>query len=397
VLASHARYRQQLDGSAGNASFDGASQSSFVDVLPTGPTFYYDRGYAPCVLMHQLAYPDRVLFFGGREGTDEIDGQSTPNWKYPNYRARFHNSVQEFAVNQTTGTTTGAWYDKTSLLQRRELSNAVILPTQEVFIVGGQWQDSGQWATPSSAQPMYDYPVVLPEIYTPGPTPSSPGSTRWASIPNPGLNGTDGSQVMHVRSSVFPYTPRTYHSFALLLPDARVFVGGGQDFNPVPGTLNPSPQFIDPAMQDLNGSGVPNTSQWLAFASRTGEVFSPPYLFQGWRPVLDGVADVVPFGTQFSASVACGNSSATIDSFVLIRVAAVTHHFSPDQRSIELAWTLAESETPPGGGETSAGAATYVLTAPSQALAPTGFYLLFAVMQSGGVRVPSEGRFIRLT
>ena len=59
---------------------------------------------------------------------------------------------------------------------------------------------------------------------------------------------------------------RTYHSTALLLPDGRVFSGG----------------------DDLNGGNDVDTA----------EIYSPPYLFKGPRPVIEAVPASVAFGAK---------------------------------------------------------------------------------------------------
>src|SRR5467141_2309192 len=66
--------------------------------------------------------------------------------------------------------------------------------------------------------------------------------------------------------------PRLYHSEALLLPDARVEISGGGRFD------------------DLSASANPFSV----------EVFPPPYLFKGSRPVITSAPSQVTYGQNFS-------------------------------------------------------------------------------------------------
>jgi hypothetical protein len=96
--------------------------------------------------------------------------------------------------------------------------------------------------------------------------------------------------------------PRMYQSTALLLPDGRVLSAGGGRFGNSPGN-----------QQDkLNA-----------------EIYSPPYLFKGVRPVLTSVASAISYGSTFSVTTP---DAARIRSVVLVRLGAVTHHFNQSQR-----------------------------------------------------------------
>lgn len=353
--------------------------------IPPQGVDYFDRGYAPAVLLHCLpgnGGVDRVFYFGGREGTDEVD-TTTGGFRRPTYRARIHRNVQEFQIGSTGPSgTPGVWFNRASMYQRRHLFNAVTLPTGEVFLHGGEWQDHDQDASSSSIVSgiqSFDHPVFLPEIYTPG-NATTPSSTRWAAIPNPGLDSVDGSGVTITRPIVCPYTPRTYHSVAMLLPDGRVFVAGGQDYNP--GTVAAA-QNIDPAMQDSGTIG-----QWLAFASHTGEIYSPPYLYQGPRPSIVAAPDRAVFGGGVTIEVASANSGP-IDSVVLIRGGAVTHHFNVDQRYIECSATVISGALPTTN-------LRIRVVMPAATLATQGYYMMFVVQNNGGNRIPSTASFIQL-
>jgi fibronectin type 3 domain-containing protein len=143
--------------------------------------------------------------------------------------------------------------------------------------------------------------------------------------------------------------PRLYHSSALLLPDARVLVLGGGRFDNL--TL-PTDQF-------------------------NAEIYSPPYLFKGQRPVITSAPSTLPFGQSFTVQTP---DAARIASVALLRLASVTHSINMAQRFLPLAFT--------------AGSGSLTVTAPANAnLATPGNYMLFLVDTNG---VPSVASNVRL-
>ena len=139
--------------------------------------------------------------------------------------------------------------------------------------------------------------------------------------------------------------PRTYHSSSFLLPDGRVISIGD---NPGDGSFN---------MQI--------------------SVYSPPYLFDGARPVIDSVADETDWTYGRSYAV---RTSTPITSAELIRPAAVTHQSDPNQRSVALPIS--------GTGDR----VSLNLTS-SGDIAPPGWYMLFV---TDGDNVPSVARWVHV-
>jgi galactose oxidase len=208
------------------------------------------------------------------------------------------------------------------MLYARGFANGVVLPDGTVFVTGGQ----------SRLQPFKDDTAQLtPELW-------DPTTGRWTQL-NP----------MQV--------PRTYHSVAILLPDATVFNGGG-------GLCGPCTQY----------GGVPESNHFDA------EIFVPPYLLntdgtKRERPVINTVASSVRLGGSLSITTA---GPAT--KFSIVRFGTATHTVNTDQRRIPL---------------TSSGSSTsYTVTIPSDpGVALPGHWLLFAFDLNG---TPSEGKIVKL-
>jgi Domain of unknown function (DUF1929) len=110
---------------------------------------------------------------------------------------------------------------------------------------------------------------------------------------------------------------------------------------------------------------------------QTYEIFSPPYLFKGARPIIASVPGAVAYGANFVITTA---NAASITRVALIRPGATTHAYDNDQRYVDLSFTV-------GPGQITA-------TAPASGnFAPPGYYMLVIVNSSG---VPSAARFVRL-
>ncbi|HEY0557175.1 MAG TPA: galactose oxidase-like domain-containing protein [Thermoanaerobaculia bacterium] len=138
-------------------------------------------------------------------------------------------------------------------------------------------------------------------------------------------------------------TPREYHSTAILLPDGRV-LSAGMD-----------------------------SGKW----QRSGQIYSPPYLFKGPRPSILSAPSAIAYGSTFTLQTP---DSTEIQKVVLLRAGSATHSVDFDQRAVELTFS-------PGQDQLSA-------TSPaSGAIAPPGWYMLFLVGAKG---VPSVASWIHV-
>ncbi|MFY1654795.1 galactose oxidase-like domain-containing protein [Solwaraspora sp. WMMB762] len=169
-----------------------------------------------------------------------------------------------------------------------------------------------------------------------------------------GLSDNHTARIYHPDSDTLtvaadPRVGRNYHSAALLLPDGRVLTVGS-----------------DPLFRDAKNSISGEFEQRL-------ELYSPPYLFGGVRPVLAGVPDRVERGGSVTV---ISPHADRIDRVRLIRPGAATHMLNNEQRSVAVDFTA----TTLGRLE---------LDLPEEAtILPSGPYLLFAVDADG---VPSVG------
>jgi hypothetical protein len=165
----------------------------------------------------------------------------------------------------------------------------------------------------------YTNPVYAAELYT-------PSTGTWTTL---------ASQL----------GSRGYHSTALLLPNGTV-ISAGSD------------------------SG----DQYQTYA----EIYSPPYLFKGQRPVITSAPATIDYGAVFNLATP---APAAIGSVALIRLDAVTHADHMDQRMLNLTFTGGH-----GGLQ---------ITAPASAnYAPPGHYMLFIVTTAG---VPSVAKIVQVT
>lgn len=179
---------------------------------------------------------------------------------------------------------------------------------------------------------------------------------------------------------------------AVLLPDENVFVCGGiQRVNSPCAMYNPisdswSAMAALPSIRDYHSVAIllPSGQVMMAGWNNTSiEIYNPPYLFAGARPVISSAPSLVHHGQTFTIE---SPDAPTISKVVLIRPMAITHQTDGEQRVLEMPLTR-----DPANPTKVSVLATH--GGHPHAVAPKGYYMLFAVNNRG---VPSEGKFIFL-
>lgn len=198
----------------------------------------------------------------------------------------------------------------------RRFSNSVILPSGEVMVVGGN----------TSGEKFSDNGTVLtPEIW-------NPRTGQWRNVANMSV-------------------PRNYHSLAFLLPDGRVWSGGG----------------------GLAGNAADH---------RDAQLYTPSCLFNAdgtlaARPVISQAPASINHGMSFAV-----NATPGLAKFAFIKLSSATHSMNTDLRHLSLPFT-----------ETSAGVYSITAHANRHVMTP-GCWMLFAVQPSG---VYSVSKIIQVT
>lgn len=179
----------------------------------------------------------------------------------------------------------------------------------------------------------------------------------------PGFNGLSPGEPVHVAELWNPATEewttlaaedvdRCYHATAVLLPDATVLSAGGGEFT------------VD---------GKPNDPR---DSHRNAQIFHPPYLFRGPRPVIASAPREITYGEKFSMET----SGPDVGKVTWVRLPSVTHALDQGQRINVLEFRRS------GGSLT--------IAAPEgPGICPPGHYMLFVLSKAG---VPSHARIMRI-
>ena len=197
--------------------------------------------------------------------------------------------------------------------------NAALLPDRTVLVTGGGLARESRLT-----------PTLQSEIY-------DPATNTWTLVAS--------SKV-----------PRLYHSVSLLLPDGRVVVAGG---NPAEGR------------QVEWGKDPQNEEMRL-------DVYSPPYLFKGPRPVIMAAPEEWHYGQD--VDISCPQAGG-IRWASLIRNGVTTHSFNNGQRLVDL--PIAAQ----GGGR------VRVTLTGEPNIAPPGWFMLFLTDNHG---IPSVAKMVQV-
>ena len=219
-----------------------------------------------------------------------------------------------------------------NLNHARWFGSGVLLPDGKVLAVGGDDKDD-------ALVPGLGVAVRIPELYDPA-------------------TGTWTDMAPQARD-------RGYHNTALLLPDMRVLVGGNA----------PIPAGYGGEHHDL-GRPFANNDDDPSF-----EIWSPPYLFRGPRPVISHVQRGLAYGESFDIATP---DAGLIDSVVLLRTPSPEHASDSDQRALKLDFT----ENGPDR--------LIVSAPPSGTAAPPGSYYLVVNKKSLQGPIPSVARMVEV-
>ena len=175
----------------------------------------------------------------------------------------------------------------------------------------------------------------------------------------------------------------------VVLPDGTVFLSGGAPagepcwmYNPMTSAWSEMDEAPRERKYHSHALLLP-TGEVMSCGWRdsTIEVFKPPYLFRGSRPVINAVPNHIHFGEHFKIETP---QSDEIQKVVLARPMAPTHNTDTEQRIIQLLFHCC-------------GKHTLEVIAPNgwlpHAAAPAGYYMLFIIGAHG---VPSMAKFIKL-
>jgi len=212
---------------------------------------------------------------------------------------------------------------------------AVLLPDKTVLVLGGKTGKKGHLHDSSHMDHNHNHKhnhvhqhdiehhpdaVLEPELFT-------PNDRKWKVMADMNVD-------------------RLYHSNALLLPDGRVMTCGS------------NPQ------RTINELRI--------------EIFRPPYLFRGDRPIITEYPKGVSYGSTFELE---SPQSQEIIDIVLIRPTVTTHCVNTEQRYVGLEFSIKGSNG-------------LTVTLPSNRnLVPPGYYLLFILNKEG---VPSIAPFVQV-
>lgn len=230
----------------------------------------------------------------------------------------------------------------------RWYGQGTLLPTGEVLVTSGAREDE-------TLAPGLETPVKEAEIF-------DPRTETW-------------------RTDATANRLRTYHNTAVILPDARVLVGGHA---PLPGGnagRNLVPQDPEHPNRPYAG-GQPYNQPTSQNDGRdpTFEIYTPPYLRTGQRqPEAPRATRCQPeYGGEMKVHL--GHDAASVESVVLVRNPSVTHIVDGDQRTVELPVTKR------------AGNNVWVRRPPNANIAPPGPYMLFVNRRTSAGTIPSKSQ-----
>ncbi|KAF7352903.1 Glyoxal oxidase [Mycena venus] len=275
--------------------------------MPNGVVRVYPASAATAMLPMTPAnnYSQTIIFCGGSDMPEPAWGNFVypfiNTWDYPASK-----DCQRITP-EPADRSSPRYIQDDDLPQGRTMGQFIILPDGKLLVLNGGlngtagFSDKGTLLTSQNpfGQSLASGPVGTPALYDP----EAPAGSRWSSA------GFSTSNIA-----------RLYHSSALLLPDASVFIAGS----------NPN---LDVNVSD----SVPYPTEYRA------EKFYPPYFSASTRPAPSGVPSKLtyggdPFDITIPASSYSGSGNAAANSTIVsvVRTGWTTHAMNMGQRYMQL-------------------------------------------------------------
>lgn len=256
------------------------------------------------------AQAGRILVIGGGFATDPNDGSSAN---------QVSTEMDTCEILHTQGGQP-RWTPAGKMKRQRSNVHATLLPDGKVLILGGH----------DGAKRVHTNDHLVPEMFDPS-VPYDPA--------NPHAAFTDMAPMG---------ASRLYHATALLLPDGRVLVAGGED-------------------QDHNHPHKHGNNH------HSLELYEPPYCHKGPRPTIDSLdggdrpSDELGYGDTVTVHSPDANEIASV---VLMRLGSATHHTDTEQRHVPMNFAAIAGKL-------------LAVPPPDPSVAPPGYYMLFLVDDDG--------------
>ncbi|HXP82795.1 MAG TPA: chitobiase/beta-hexosaminidase C-terminal domain-containing protein [Verrucomicrobiae bacterium] len=333
----------------------------FSGLTETGPTnstyeFYtlgsgwspaYAAPWTPPLYPRMHVLPNGNLFYSGLGPSSNLFNPSTNTWTL-NVATTNYDAMRLYGSSVLLPLTPGNNYDPRVMILGGGTTTTPATATTEIIDLGAA---NPKWVYgPNMSAPRIEMDAtILPN----GKVLALGGSVNDENAATASLNADlydpNANTFSPAGTEAFA---RLYHTVSLLMPDATVWVAGG----------NPNQGNYEPHM----------------------EVYSPPYLFNAdgslaTRPTITSLStSKLGWGGAFTVQTP---DAANISSVVLMRDGSSTHAFDFDQRYVGLSFT--------------SGSGVLNVTAPPNAnIAPPGYYMLFILNSSG---VPSVASFVQFS